>query len=274
MSSSAASQPINSRADPCPFTRLSVEETAAGVLRVANATMSRAIRVVSVERGIDPRGFALVAFGGCGGLHACEMAEELGMRTVLAPALAGSLSALGMLLADRIRDYAAGVLGESNPGSQFARLEAQARAETPGAKIERVADLRYLGQSYELTVPWRSRAAAVRGFHAAHQQTYGYANPSHPVEVVTIRLRARRLSPQPPLAPPAATGKVEYPTRPVFTGGRFRRARVLDRAAIGLEPQTGPLLVIDYGSTLLVPPAWSAQAGDGGSLILHRRVTG
>ena len=129
--------------------RLSVEETAAGVLRVANATMSRAIRVVSVERGIDPRGFALVAFGGCGGLHACEMAEELGLSTVLAPALAGSLSALGMLLADRIRDHAAGVLGEPDPASHFAALEAQASAETPGARLERLADLRYQGQSYE-----------------------------------------------------------------------------------------------------------------------------
>lgn len=254
--------------------RISVEETAAGVLRVANATMSRAIRVVSVERGIDPRGFALVAFGGCGGLHACEMAEELGMRTVLAPALAGSLSALGMLLADRIRDYAAGVLGEANPDTHFIPLETQARAETPGSRIERTADLRYRGQSYELTVPWRSRAGTVRSFHEAHQQIYGYANPAHPVEVVTIRVRARRRSPQPPLAPPAATVIVDFPARPVFTGGRFRRARVLDRAAIGREPQPGPLLVIDYGSTLLVPPAWSAQAGKGGNLILHRRVTG
>src|SRR5205814_4953412 len=102
---------------------------AAGIIRVANANMERAIRVVSVERGFDPRDFALVAFGGCGGLHACEIARELGIRTVLVPEHAGALSALGMLLADRIRDYAAGVLNSPGIEREFERVERAARKE-------------------------------------------------------------------------------------------------------------------------------------------------
>src|SRR6202044_4256466 len=100
---------------------------AAGILRVANANMERAIRVVSVERGHDPRDFALVAFGGCGGLHACEIAHELGIKTVLVPEHAGALSALGMLLASHVRDYAAGVLNSTDFEREFVRLERVAR---------------------------------------------------------------------------------------------------------------------------------------------------
>ena len=118
--------------------------------------MERAIRLVSVERGHDPRDFALVAFGGCGGLHACEIAQELGIRTVLVPEYAGALSALGMLLASRVRDYAAGVLNRSDFEREFVRLERTARKELPGAELIRSADIRYAGQSYELTVPWHA----------------------------------------------------------------------------------------------------------------------
>ena len=138
---------------------------AAGILRVANANMERAIRVVSVERGYDPRDFALVAFGGSGGLHACEIARELGIETVIVPEYAGALSALGMLMADAVRDYAAGVLGREDLEKQFDVLERRARRESPEAEIERSADLRYRGQSYELNVPW---PGAARAFHREH----------------------------------------------------------------------------------------------------------
>src|SRR5207245_7567236 len=120
---------------------LSRVKAAEGILRVANANMERAIRVVSVERGYDPREFALVAFGGCGGLHACEIAENLGIRTVIVPEYAGALSALGMLMADAVRDYAAGALGRTDLEKQFATLERRARREWPAAEIERNSDL-------------------------------------------------------------------------------------------------------------------------------------
>src|SRR5258708_23030511 len=147
---------------------------AMGIVRVANANTERAIRVVSVERGRDPRDFPLVAFGGCGGLHACEMAEELGIRTVIIPRFAGALSALGMLLADRVRDYSAGVLDRSQIEMRFTQLERAARRDMHGATIERMADVRYMGQSYELTIPWGD------SFHEEHRRIYGYCDPARP----------------------------------------------------------------------------------------------
>src|SRR5205085_5369378 len=111
-------------------------QAAAGILRVANANMEHAIRVVSVERGHDPRDFALVAFGGCGGLHACEIAQELGMRTVIVPQYAGAFSALGMLMADAARDYAVAVLGRSDIEARFVALERRARKESQAAQFE------------------------------------------------------------------------------------------------------------------------------------------
>ncbi len=121
---------------------------AEGILRVANANMERAIRVVSVERGHDPRDFALVAFGGCGGLHACEIARELGIRVVIVPQLAGALSALGMLLADQVRDYSASALHREDLEARFQELELRAQSDMPACLLERSADVRYLGQSY------------------------------------------------------------------------------------------------------------------------------
>lgn len=154
---------------------LSRREAARGIIRIANANMERAIRSVSVERGHDPRRFALVAFGGCGGLHACEIAAELGIKTVLVPEHAGALSALGMLMADRVRDYAAGVLGRGDAEAQFLALERAARRDMRTARLERLTDSRYAGQSYELTIPHGS------SFHVAHRMAYGYADETRAV---------------------------------------------------------------------------------------------
>jgi len=241
---------------------------AAGILRVANAGMERAIRAISVERGYDPRRFALVAFGGCGGLHACELASELGIRTVIVPEHAGVLSALGMLLADRIRDYADGALGRTDYEKRFRRLERIAERETPGAELVRSADIRYAGQSYELTVPWDGRDPAAV-FHRAHARTYGYSRPDHPIEIVTLRVRARLRQPKPRwrTMDKRAAGGAEV--RSVFTGGRWRRTPVLPRRALGEEPRPGPVLVLDYGSTTLAPPGWRIRRDRSGSLILE-----
>src|SRR5204863_1155406 len=184
---------------------------AEGILRVANANMERAIRVVSVERGHDPRDFALVAFGGCGGLHACEIAVELGIRAVVVPQMAGALSALGMLLADRVRDYSASALGVRDIELRFRELERKARADMPGCRIERSADIRYAGQSYELNVPWRD---FVRGFHAEHEKVYGYADPARSVEVVTVRVKAWMRTQRPEIRRQSdAVGEIERKRR-------------------------------------------------------------
>ncbi|HBY59713.1 MAG TPA: 5-oxoprolinase [Solibacterales bacterium] len=248
---------------------LSREAAAAGVLRVANANMQRAIRVVSIERGHDPREFALLAFGGCGGLHACEIAEELGMQAVLAPRYAGALSALGMVMADRVRDYAAGVLGRRDPERQYRALETAARRDCKGATLERLADLRYAGQSYELTVPW-DPACPSAPFHAAHRKTYGYDDPSRPVEIVTVRVRARVSQPKPQLQGERGARGGTPDVRRVFVDGRWRRVPVFARADVPSRAVRGPALVLDYGSTTLVPAAWRFRKDRAGNIVILR----
>ncbi len=214
---------------------LSRVKAAEGILRVANANMERAIRVVSVERGHDPREFALVAFGGCGGLHACEMAGDLGMRTVVAPRLAGVLSAVGMLMADRVRDYAAGVLGRTDIEAAYGVLEKQARRDLRGATLVRSVDVRYVGQSYELNVGDASQ------FHTAHERVYGYADRGRALELVTVRVTA-----------------VKPVERLAMISGRKKK------------PVLGPAFIADYGSTTYVPGGWNARTDRVGNLVITR----
>lgn len=238
---------------------------AAGILRVANANMERAIRVVSVERGHDPRDFALVAFGGCGGLHACEIARELGIQAVLVPQYAGALSAMGMLMADAVRDYSAGVLGRADWDHCFARLERRAQRESPGARILRSADLRYRGQSYELNVPWPDSSAH---FHREHAKVYGYSNPQREVEIVTLRVRARTALPKPKLTAEKRRPS-EAETRRVWVDGAWKRLAVWRRDQLGNTLKQGPALVLDYGSTTLVPPRWQFRVDRAGNLLIQ-----
>ncbi len=209
--------------------RLTLAQFAAGVVRVVNATMEKAIRVVSIERGYDPRDFALVAFGGAGGMHACELAQTLGIPRVLVPLYPGALSAFGILVSDVVKDYSRTVLWPLAPGkgsggktragpaapagrpersagdverrlaAVFTELEARARRDfreekwQGRARFQRSLDLRYRGQGYELNVGTRAGeplARTLRAFHAEHQRRYGYAHPERAVEIVTVRVRA------------------------------------------------------------------------------------
>jgi N-methylhydantoinase A len=231
-----------------------IVKAAAAILRVANSNMERAIRAVSVERGEDPRDFPLVAFGGCGGLHACELAAELGVKTVIVPRMAGALSALGMLLAARTRDYAIGALGATDYEARFRKLEKQARKDVRGATVERFADVRYAGQSYELTIPWPDG-----DFHKEHQRVYGYSDPKRPTQIVTLRVRA--------------TVRVEKPSlrvaRPLRKFGDARRIWIDGKWREVGASSRGPALIADYGSTTLVPAGWSIRQDTAGSLILE-----
>ncbi len=245
--------------------RLDCVSAAQGIVRVANANMERAIRVVSVERGRDPRDFPLVAFGGCGGLHACEMAEELGIRTVIVPRFAGALSALGMLLADRMRDYSAGVLDASQIEERFRQLERGARRDMPGAKLNRMADVRYVGQSYELTIPWGA------SFHQEHRRIYGYADPERPTEIVTVRVRATIAAAKPkPARISQSAGRIEPELRRVFTGGKFRKLPVFSREQVRARGEKGPALIADYGATTLIPAGWRFTVDRVGNLVARR----
>jgi N-methylhydantoinase A len=199
LDSKAAQRVLNQLASelaPSP----SAELAARGVIQVADAHMARALRLVSVARGHDPRDFALVSFGGAGGLHACEVARLVGLRHVLVPPNASTLSAFGMLAADITKDYVQTImLPASTPfdsiQSQFHELEQRGRmeVEAEGVSAERIAthaelDLRYEGQSYELRLPFGP--SFLKEFHEAHQKEYGYADPDLSIEIVNLRLRA------------------------------------------------------------------------------------
>src|SRR5207237_4320658 len=186
---------------------LSLREFAAGVVRVVNANMEKALRVVSIERGYDPRDFTLVAFGGAGGLHACELAEALGIPRVIVPALPGALSAFGILVSDVVKDYSRTVLwrvSEQLPWPQldkeFSKLRRAAESKFAEehwrgvVRYECTIDARYRGQGYELNVPFTR--GVLDAFHRHHARRYGYSHPGREVELVTLRLRATMKSPQ------------------------------------------------------------------------------
>jgi N-methylhydantoinase A len=187
--------------------RLTLNQFAAGVIRVVNATMEKAIRVVSIERGRDPRHFALVAFGGAGGLHACALAEALSIPQVIVPALPGALSALGILASDVVKDYSRTVLWRVSKkipteqlNQEFATLEKTAAADfrreswPDKPHCHRSVDLRYRGQGYELNLPFTKNL--LRDFETEHHRRYGYSHPTREVELVTLRLRGIVKSPQ------------------------------------------------------------------------------
>ncbi len=248
---------------------LSIDLVAAaeGIIRVANANMERAIRVVSVERGRDPRDFVLVAFGGCGGLHACEIASELGIRVVVVPQMAGALSAFGMLLAERVRDYSASVLGRDDIEQRFRELERRARADMPKCRLERSADLRYTGQSYELNVPWSTDGSA-DPFHREHQRTYGYSSPDRAVEMVTIRVKASLSVKKPALRREPGSGGVSM--RKIRIDHKWIQAKVYQRGDLTSAPRRGPALVLDYGATTMIPFGWQFVVDRAGNLVIRQ----
>jgi N-methylhydantoinase A/oxoprolinase/acetone carboxylase beta subunit len=215
---------------------LSIEDCAAGIVRVANAEMVRAMRVMTVERGVDPRDFALLAFGGAGPLHAAAIAEELGMRKILIPRASGVLSALGLAAADRRRDRARTVFLHGDD------LTADALAVHDG---EAAYDVRYRGQSFELTVrDVAADPAAVReAFEAIHEERYGYKDPEGEIEVVTIRERHSEPGPD-----------VE------FEGDEG-------------EDIAGPTVVRLPEATLVVPEGWSGTTDRTGTIVLQREAS-
>ena len=279
--------------------RLSPEEFAAGVIRVVNATMEKAIRVVSIERGYDPRDFALVAFGGAGGLHACELAAGLGIPRVIVPALPGALSAYGILVSDVVKDFSRTVLWRASGGEEagilprvereLAQLKRAAerafREENWRGQIrwETTADLRYRGQGYELNVP--AGRGLLAQFHAEHQRRYGYSHPKREVEIVTVRLRAR--IPAEPVRwnassaggdrRPRLSGGAPAPLRPEFAAVHFAgkpvRTRVVARESLPVgRRQRGPAIVTEYSATTVVPPGLFYQLDRAGNLVIDTRA--
>ncbi|MFQ6110613.1 MAG: hydantoinase/oxoprolinase family protein [Nitrospinota bacterium] len=284
--------------------RTSPLSAAEGVIQVANANMERAIRIVSLERGHDPREFTLVSFGGAGGLHACALAEALHIPAVLVPKDPGILSALGMVMADVVKDYSRTLLlyaGEARGRElsrafsgmlERAREELGAEGFSLGAiRMRRSIDMRYAGQSSEINVPLEGQEfpperLGKRGsisnefkgeltarFHKLHERTYGYQDPRRRVQLVTLRVRARGLTKKPRLprlegGPRDARGALVGEKEMVFRGRKVRGKvyrRELLRAGNVL---TGPALISEFSATTLLPPGFRCRVDPWGNLIL------
>ena len=264
---------------------LSPTEAAEGILHVANATMERAIRVISLERGFDPRDFTLVCFGGAGAMHAADLARSLSIPRVLVPQAAGILSALGMLLADFVRDYSRTLLVHcakldgADLERAFTELEKRACSEyekegfaADQLILERSLDMRYVGQGYEITVP--AAADFEAAFHDRHRQRYGYADPKRPTELVNVRLKAIGRTEKPNLARQElgekdATAAVIGECDMVFDG-EPSTASLVDRAL--LKPGnslTGPALLVEYSTTTVVPPDFRCRMDEWQNLVLE-----
>ncbi len=269
----------------------SVRAAAQGIIDIANANMEKAVRVISIERGFDPRDFALFSFGGAGGLHAADMAIHLRMAGVVVPARAGVLSALGLLLADAVKDYSRAVLRTTDrirPDEferWFRELERRgARALAgegfPPARIvlERSVDVRYLGQSYEISMPFPLRGRRlVEDFHRRHERLYSYRHPEAPVEIVAVRVKARgrsnkiRLPRGNPAKARPDTAAALLKKQSIYYGGRRHAAGVYhrDRLAPGARLD-GPALIIDFGSTTFLPPGHGMRVDADLNLVLAK----
>ena len=255
-----------------------VEEFAAGILRVIETSMEKAIRVISVEKGYDPRDFTLVAFGGGGPLHACALAHALQVPRVLVPALPGALSAVGILLADTMREYSRTVMQTltADLESAFAELEALGFAEFKTEGLEgtsfRSVDLRYTGQGYELNIPYGPGMADT--FHNLHKLRYGFSNTSRPLEVVNVRVRLV-----------AAADPFEAPrqevvendgsaalvgTRSVYFDGIPHQTRLYERDLLHAgDTFAGPAIISEYSSATILPPGDVLRVDTFGNLVIE-----
>ncbi len=265
---------------------ISVNTLVEGVVRIANANMEAAIRVVSVRRGYDPRDFALLAFGGAGGLHACDIADSLDIATVLVPEHSGVLSALGMLLADATKDYSLTILKptaavtEEELRARFAPLMASAHADLlaegfadADIAIECSLDMRYKGQAYEITLPF---ATGYEGeFSRRHEQLYGYANPARATEIVHLRVKAIGRTSKPAL-PDAKSEPRNLPepssVRTTHFGRRAVSTPIYHRELLSPGMQGhGPALVVSGQSTTVIPSHYRFSIDGVGTLVATRQ---
>ncbi|MHB9053974.1 MAG: hydantoinase/oxoprolinase family protein [Thermoleophilia bacterium] len=275
---------------------ISIEETAMGIRRVANAEMVKALRVISVERGHDPRNFVLAAFGGAGPMHGADLAADLNISRVLVPDGCGVLSALGMVVGERRRDWVrtvyrpgewddlfmreafehlereAGVPEELREVGAAAGAMPPAGAASGGTRFFRRADLRYRGQSHELTVDIGdgfSSSDLSAAFEREHEKTYGYRAEGEPVELVNVRLTV--LTPlERPALQAAPVGGGTFSRRQAYFDGGWEETQVWQRRAVGGADVTGPAVIEEGEATTVVPPGWAAMVDKSGNLWLER----
>ncbi len=267
-------------------------QAASGVIRIANANMERALRLVSIERGQDPRRFTLVSFGGAGGLHAVALAEALRIPQILIPNYPGAFSALGVLLADVIKDYSQTVMLTIESGvikknielevaKHFAGLRTEAVKELSDEgfsagkiKIEKLLGLRYRGQSFELEVTLTKKLRhAIEQFHQLHFERYGHCDYSAAIEIVNLRLRGIGNTEKPKLKSYLPENSLPPPQNiaRVMLDRKFQHVPVYQRASLGVgNILPAPALIFEYGSTTLLPDGWSAEIDQWKNMILQK----
>jgi len=242
---------------------LDMSATARGIVRLVNNSMARALSVVTVERGRDPRDFVMVAFGGAGPVHACDLAEDLGVKDVVIPAHAGLFSAYGLLVGELTRTFTSPVM-ETKPDlrHRFREIESAAAEEMRaegfrGYSFRRYFEARYRGQSHELVLPFRSDLTLRREFDSRHRELYGYSLPDD-VEVVSIRLRAAVKRRKHRIASPGAPSlHGGSSTRTAWIGGKSGSVSVFRRESLTSGDRgVGPCILEEYDSTLVVNPSW------------------
>jgi N-methylhydantoinase A len=272
---------------------LSVEQAAEGILTVTNANLGAAIRLSLFEKGLDPRDFTLLSFGGAGGLHATDVAAEIGIGEVVFPREPGTLSAYGILFSDLAHDLTRACLVPATPENLPAIAEAlgalsataDARLAEDGIppadrRIAFTADMRYADQAFELLIPWEGLAAPdtaalsrlVAAFHTAHRQRFSYDDLAARVDIVTLRATAVGVLAKPDAAEPAPSGQpAQKGTRQVFEGGAWCDVPIFDREALTPDVLiTGPAVVEEAFATHWIGRGWQARLGAAGALIATR----
>ena len=254
----------------------SAEEVAESVIRISNSNMEKALRVISVGKGYDPREFSLVSFGGAGGLHACELARSLGMREVVFPRNPGALSAYGMLLADSFKDYGITFFSSADEDHlvetdrKFTDLERLAceDLEREDLKFEKRVDARYRRQSHELTISYSDSMAS--DFHREHERVYGYRKESSVVEIVTLRLRAYMPERKIDILPASvAEAEPRFFTKEVIFEGKSIKAGCCEREKLRPGSQfEGPCILYERTATAFIPPDTACEVDDYGSIIV------
>jgi N-methylhydantoinase A len=271
---------------------LSVEAAAEGLLAVVNANLGAAIRLSLFEKGVDPREFTMIAFGGAAGLHAVAVAEETGIRRVVFPQNASTLSAYGILHSDLIHDLVRSRVLDAKPESLGAieplleNLIADARARLDAdaipvsdRHIELAADMHYKGQAFELTVPMRSLrldeaalSALIADFHDLHRQRFSYSNPGSAVEIVSLRASAIGRLPKPATKPPDARDSGQPPgMRQVWLAGRWRDVAVWARDELSFGATIeGPTVIEEAYTSVLLTDGWYCRRDNSGHLVAGR----
>jgi N-methylhydantoinase A len=272
---------------------LSVEECAAGIVRLVDVEMAKVLRIVSIERGHDPRAFTMIAFGGGGPLHACALADELGVRRIIVPPNPGLFSAFGLLTADVRATFVRSIVERDDRVDAhalevvFTQMEDDGRAALHAQGVDardmafvREYDMRYYGQSFELAVLFASPPpSVVATFHREHRRVFGYDSPEESVEFVSARLIAIGRVPKPQfveLRPrPQDSPSIAKPgtRRRLWIDGKDVDVSVFDRAYLaGGDDLAGPCVIEQYDSCTYVAPAWSARVDTLGNLDLHKRT--